>query len=116
MLDQVEGVEDGGPRSLSSAKLIEPGQAVRPQHDRLAVNREAFGFDTLGGSGDRRQSRSPVKGVASVQPDRGTVPAHNQPVAVMLDFMDPICTGRRFSSFDRLGRDDEPGRQTWSPE
>src|SRR5215470_1983352 len=73
--------------------LVNGREAVRPQHDRVAVDGEALGLDPLGGCGDRRQSRSPVKGVAGVEPDRGTVPTHNKPVAVMFDFVNPISTG-----------------------
>jgi hypothetical protein len=29
-------------------QLLEPRQTVRPEHNRLAVNREALGFDLLG--------------------------------------------------------------------
>jgi hypothetical protein len=43
VLDQVEGIEDRGPRSLLSAQLIESRQAVGPHHNRLAVDREALG-------------------------------------------------------------------------
>jgi hypothetical protein len=42
-----------------------------------------------------RQSRGPVVGIAGVKPDYGTVMAHDQPVSVMLDFVNPIgATGR----------------------
>jgi hypothetical protein len=45
---------------------------------------------------DRRQSHGPIIGVAGVKPDRGTIPADDQSVAVMLDFVDPIGARRRF--------------------
>jgi len=48
MLDQVEGVEDRGLSDLPTGKLVEPSQALRPEHNRLAVNREARGLDQLG--------------------------------------------------------------------
>jgi hypothetical protein len=50
MLDQVEGVEDRGSSGLTAGQLLEPGQTVRPQHNRLAVNREALSLDPLGSS------------------------------------------------------------------
>ena len=75
-------------RSLPSAQILESRQAVRPQHDRLAIDREALGLDPPGSSRDDWQSHGPVIGVASVEPDCGTFPAYNQTVAVMLDFVD----------------------------
>jgi hypothetical protein len=55
MLDKVEGVEDCGSSALPTGQSIEPRQAVRPEHNRLAVDREALGGDLLGSSRDRRQ-------------------------------------------------------------
>ncbi len=45
VLDQVECIEDRGMRGLPSAQLLESWQAVRPHHNRFAVDREALGLD-----------------------------------------------------------------------
>jgi hypothetical protein len=79
-------------RGLSSTQFLKAGQSVGPQHHRLAVDREARGLDPLRSSRDRGQSRY-SQGVARVKPDCGAVPTHDQPVAIMLDFVDPIGTG-----------------------
>jgi hypothetical protein len=95
VLDQVEGVEDCGSSGLSTGQLLEPRQA-RPRRNRLAVNGEALGLDQLGGSRDRRQSHGPVVGVAGVEPHFAAVPAHDNSVAVMFDFVNPVSADRRF--------------------
>ena len=106
MLDQIEGVD--GVCGFSPAQIIKQGQAVRSKHDGLAVDREAIGLDPPGSGRDRRQSRGPVNGVTAIQPHNRTVAADDQPIAVMLDFVNPIGTGGRFWSFNRLSGDDEP--------
>ena len=80
--------------------------------NRLAVDREALRFDALGGSRNRRQSRGPVISVAAVDPHRRAVPADDEPISVVLDLMHPIRTGR---CHNRLGGDNEPGRETFEP-
>ena len=44
-LDEVKGIEDRRIGRLPSAQLVEDRQAVRPEHNRLAVDREAPRFD-----------------------------------------------------------------------
>jgi hypothetical protein len=72
MLDQVEGIELWG--SLAMAELFEPGQPSGPTHDRLAVDREAFGLDPRRSGSNRRQSCGPVICLAAIEPQGGTVP------------------------------------------
>jgi hypothetical protein len=50
MLDEVEGIEDRGIGSLPSAQLVGQRQTTGPEYNRLTVDREALGFDTLGSS------------------------------------------------------------------
>jgi hypothetical protein len=92
MLDQIKRVD--GVRSFPPAQLVEQRRTVRPEHNRLAVDRKALGFDPPGSSSDRRQFCGLVNGVAAVKPDGGTVPADDQPI--VLDFVNPIGTGGRF--------------------
>jgi hypothetical protein len=69
VLDQVKGLQDRSTRSPRRRSSLESGQAVRPQHDGLAVDREALGLDPPGSSCDRRQPRGPIKVVAGVRQD-----------------------------------------------
>jgi len=55
VLDQVEGVEDCGPRGLSPAQLIEPRQTVGAEYDRLSIDRETLGGDPRCRNRDRRK-------------------------------------------------------------
>jgi hypothetical protein len=55
VLDKVKGLEDCRTRSLASAQILEPRQAVWPQHNRLAVDGEAPGLDPLRGRRDHEQ-------------------------------------------------------------
>ena len=103
-----------------SAQFVEPGQAVGPQHNCLAVNREALAIVKLlalsapRGS-DGLQSRGPVIGVARVQPHRRAIAAYDQSVPVMLNLVTPIGAERWFRSHNRLGGDYEAGRKTLDP-
>jgi hypothetical protein len=47
--------------------------------------------------------------IAREAADAGAIPAHHQPIAVMLDFVDPQRAGRRSSHLRRLARFDEAG-------
>jgi hypothetical protein len=77
VLDQIEGIEDSGSGRVPPTQLLESGQTVGPQYNRLAVDREGLRLDPLCGSRDRWQSRGPVIGVAGVEPNYRTVPAHD---------------------------------------
>jgi hypothetical protein len=68
-------------------------------------------FDQHDSSRNRRQSHGPVIRVAADEPHCGTVPAHDNSVAVMFDFVNPVGADRRLWSFNRLSGDDEPGRK-----
>jgi hypothetical protein len=74
LLDQVEGVEDRGSGGLTTGQLLEPRHAVRPKHNRLAVDREALGLDTRRSSGNGCQSRRPIIGIAAVKSSRWNRP------------------------------------------
>jgi len=54
VLNQVEGVEDRSSSSSPSTQLLESRQAIRPHHNRLAIDREAFRLDPLRSGCDRR--------------------------------------------------------------
>jgi hypothetical protein len=50
-------------------------------------------------------------GDAAVEPNSRAVTADDYAVTVVLDFVNPVGAGRRFRSFERLSRDNEPGRK-----
>jgi hypothetical protein len=50
-----------------------------------------------------------------VEPIAAVAAPDDQPISIMLDFVDPIGADRRFSSFNRLSGDDEPGRKRLHP-
>jgi hypothetical protein len=111
MLDEVEGTEDrgiGGPPDGSTPQIVTSRQtrAQPPRRDR-----EALGLDQLGGSRDRRQSHRPVAGVAAVEPHFGAVTAHDNSVAVVFDFVNPVGARRRRWSFNRAGMTNPRGRR-----
>jgi hypothetical protein len=58
---------------------------------------------------DGREALGPVVTVASEAADALAIPAHHQPVAVMLDFVDPQRAGRWPRRLRRLARFDEAG-------
>jgi hypothetical protein len=65
----------------------------------------------LGSSSNGPQSR-PVIGVAVVEPHRGAVPANDQPISVMLDFVNPIAAPEGgFNARHRLDGMTKPARR-----
>jgi hypothetical protein len=96
VLDQIKGIEARHMCSRSAAELVEPGQAVGPQHHRFAVDGEAPSLDPLCRGGDRGQSCGPIKAVAAVEPHDRAIQAHDHAVPIVLDFVNPISTRRRF--------------------
>jgi len=95
VLDQVKGVEDRGSSSLPAAQLFEARHPIGAQHNRLAVDREAFRLDSLRRACNHRELGRQINRVAAVEPHNGPIQLDDQPVAVVLDFVDPIG--------DRLG-------------
>jgi hypothetical protein len=74
-------------------------------------------LDAAGGVNDRREAIRPVMAVACEAADALAIPAHNQPVAIMLDFMNPERAGwwsrhlRRQARFDEVGGKDHDSRK-----
>ena len=53
--------------------------------------------------------KRPILAVAREAADTGAVPAHHQPVALVLDFVNPQRAGRRSGHLRRQARFDEAG-------
>lgn len=90
VLDQIECVEDCGPRGLPTAQLVEARQSAGAQYNRLAVDREALGLDP---PQQRRLSLVVVQSShrrCGCRAARRGIPPDDHPVAVILDFVDPI--------------------------
>ena len=63
---------------------------------------------------DGREAVGPVMAVAGEAADARAVPAHHQPIAVVLDFVNPQRAGRRPGRLRRQARFDEAGgRRPW---
>ena len=66
----------------------------------LAVNQERLRLDAAGGVNYGREAVGPVMAVASEAADARAIPAHHQPIAVMLDFVDPQRPDGGRATFD----------------
>jgi hypothetical protein len=69
---------------------VEHGDAVGARDHRLAVQRERLGPQLGGGRGDGGIAVGPVMAAACEQPHGLAVPAHDQPIAVVLDLVHPV--------------------------
>jgi hypothetical protein len=96
----VEGVELDLTVMLPGMQTIEVGNSVDPKQHRLAIDDERAGAVLQGGL--KRITIGPVVTVAGEQPDPLSVALHDQAVAVLLDLVNPIRTGRNLG---RAGRD-----------
>ena len=63
--------------------------------------------DAVGSVNDGREAVGPVMAVAGEAADARAIPAHHQPVAVMLDFVNPERAGRRSGHLRRQAWLDE---------
>ena len=72
--------------------------------------------DAVGSVNDGREAVGPVMAVAGEAADAGAVPANHQPIAVMLDFVNPERAGRWSRHLRRQARCDERryGARSWA--
>jgi hypothetical protein len=76
----------------------------------LTIDQARRGLEAACSVNDGRETVGPVMTVLGVAADALAIPAHHQPVAVMLDLVHPQWTGRRSLCLGRLARFDEAGR------
>ena len=89
---------------------IPSSRAITP-----AVHQERRGLDAERGVNDGREAIDPVMAVAREAADARAVPAHHQPVTVMLDFVDPEPAGRGRATLDGWHGSMKPeGRRRWT--
>lgn len=73
---------------------------------------DRIGLDAERGINDGREAAGPVIPVAGEAADLRAIPAHHQPVAVVLDLVKPVSPGRRPGHLRRQARFNEAG---WAP-
>ena len=105
--DQVEGEQYRLLATLLAPQRMEVRCPVLAGNHGLAVDQERMRVDAKRGVNDGGEAVGPVMTVAGEAVDAPVIPAHHQPVAVMLDFVNPQLTGRRYGDLRRQARFDE---------
>src|SRR6478735_10646877 len=77
----------------------------------LAIDQERRGLEAERGIDDGREAVGPVMAAAREASDARAIPAHHQPIAVVLDFVNPERAGRRSGYLGRQAWLDETGGQ-----
>ena len=77
----------------------EGGEALRVEHDDLAVEDRGVGRDALHGSGDGLDAVGPVEAGAGEYLDGVALLASLHAVAVELEFVEPVFAGGRLFDF-----------------
>jgi hypothetical protein len=86
---QVERVEEGLRLFPPAAQHVEPGQAALVATHHFAVDQAGADLEMVHGFHHEREAGGPVVTAPGQQPDaHGIAPGH-QPVAVVLDFVNP---------------------------
>ena len=68
---------------------MEVRRAVLSANHDLAVDQERVSLKASGGFDNGRETVGPIIAVAGEAANAGAIPAHHQPITVMLDFVDP---------------------------
>jgi hypothetical protein len=90
----VEGIELHFVVMLARVQRVEIGNAIDPEHHRLAVDHELLDPVFLGGLDDPQISSGPVAAATGDQPHPHPVALKTEAVAVIFHFMQPIRAGR----------------------
>ena len=85
--------------------------SVRAKRDRLAIDQSAFGSQTADRLRDLRQPVGEIRAVAGPKGYSASFLAGDDPIAVVLDLVQPARTGGRMVDEDRLTREDETSRR-----
>jgi len=111
---QVEGEQEHAAIVALVAQPLEHGEAVLVAGDRLDVDQAGARLEPVHGLDDGGIAVRPVVPVAGEQPHAAAVSAHHEAVAVVLDLVNPVCTGwglvggRWQAGFDETGRSQVP--------
>jgi hypothetical protein len=107
---QVEGAEHRGTVVAKGTDQAEHREPAVVADDGLAVDQAGARRQRHDGRHDERESRGEIVAVAGVEPHAAGVAPRQDAEAVMLDFVEPVGTGRRGfgrrrqAGFDKAGR------------
>jgi hypothetical protein len=91
-LQKVEGVQDRLAGLVTAMQGLEDGDTVGTDHHGLAVDRERPGAQLARRRGDGGIAIGPIMTAAREEAHNRAVPAHDQPIAVVLDLVHPDGT------------------------
>ena len=92
--EDIEGVELHLVIVLAGVQRVEVGDAVDAEDHGLAVDDEMLLAVLERGLGDPGIAARPVGAVARQQPHALVLPDDKHPIAVVLDFVEPVRSGR----------------------
>ena len=104
MPDQVEGVQHHLTAPSSVRQRMKVWRSVVVGDHGLAIDQERRGLEAERGIDDGREAVGPVMAAACEASDARAIPAHHQPIAVVLDFVNPERAGRRSEHLRRQAR------------
>ena len=94
-LQQVEGIEEGVHLVPAAAQDVEPGEPALVAAHHLPVDQAGPHLEVVHGLDHEREAVRPVVAAPGNQPDADGIAPRHQPVAVVLDLMQPVGAGRR---------------------
>ena len=94
-LQQVEGIEEGVDLVAAAAQDVEPGEPALVAAHHLAVDEAGPHLEVVHGLDHEREAVRPVVAAPGNQPDADGIAPGHQPIAVVLDFVQPAGAGRR---------------------
>ena len=84
--------------------MLKGGEAVMVASDSLAVDQAGAKTQAAHRLQDQRIARRPVVAVAGEQPDADRIAAGHQPIAVVLDFVNPVRPSREVGRQGRASK------------
>src|SRR5258708_25264178 len=93
-------------------ELLENRQPVIVTAHSLAIDQAGPQSERVDGLDDQREAARPVVAVAGEQADAGRVAAGHQPIAIVLDLVNPVpAPPRAFGGGPEAGPDETGGQQ-----
>ena len=108
MLDQVERDQHGLVIPAAAPQRIEVGQPVLLADHGLAIDQERCRLEAASGLDNPGEAVGPIVAALGEAADPRAFPAHHQPEAVMLDFVNPLRAGRWPCDLRRSARFNKP--------
>jgi hypothetical protein len=113
---QIERIEDRVASRVPPVERFEHCDAILATDHRLAVQGERSRLQLCSDTGDPGIAIGPIMAAAGEQAHCGAVSAHHQPVAVVLDLVHPVRSGRRGHGARRNAWRNEPATMGFSSE